>query len=355
MYVAKNGRFYKKDSQGKCKFVSNQFYEKALRKEIKKRMAGGTGGLTQYSLKYQPSTIHSPMLASDILPIADPIQNVTLSSGDIPGYFSTSLHLIDEIEKNVKNEFIKTNITNYEDTLDWKTYQLIPGQRLMTGNAFGVVPGVFGLTHHAVYIGNGWILEVGPTTEDKKDRGYSGLLAVIGFSPLREWLNTPNPIFLVNKKNRNLSNKKDMLKMFGRAREAIKHYKSQILYGVVFRNCESFANYIAFDDNTSYQGKVIRNTFLITLLTYLNNPKDQPCVKKHLTEDDGVCKTSFLPSLRMWFGMTCEVDPNTRKKNWRKHKKAGNGVRYGVIKKAQNMRLVLSPAKDGTLLWKKCE
>lgn len=358
MFVAKNGRFYKKDRRGKCTFVSNRVYENALRKQLRMLTRGGNG-LTHYSLKYQPRTTHVQMNPSGLpLPIANPVQTVPLASNNMPQYFSNSQRLLADIERNVHNEYIHSNVTQYKNTHDWETYQLIPGQRLMTGNAFGHIGGVFGLTHHAVYVGNGWILEVGPTTEDKSERQFP--MVVLGFSPLRKWLNTTNPVFLVNKKDRNLNDKENMVNMFQRAREVITDNASKIAYGVTFQNCESFANYIAFDDNTSYQGKIVNHTFIVSLLTYtgtyFKNIKKaktkQKCSTKHITEDNGVCTASFLPSIRMWFGMTCDVDPNTAKKHLRKHKKGPNGMRYGVIRKTQNMTLV--PSKDGTLVWNRC-
>lgn len=355
MYIAKNGRFYKKDGRGKCTFVTNREYEKALRKRL--RTLIGSGGLTNYSLKYQPTTTHTKLNPLDVsLPIANPIQNVTLSSSNMPEYSSTSQKLLTDIEKNVRMEYINSDVTEYRDTFDWETYQLIPGQRLMTGNAFGNIGGVFGLTHHAVYVGNGWILEIGPTTEDKRERRFP--MVVLGFSPLREWLNTTNPVFLVNRKDMNLNDKDSMIKMFERAREVITDSASKVAYGVTFQNCESFANYIAFNDNTSYQGKIVNHTFIVSLLTYTGTffkdtkHKKKKCNKKYITEDNGVCTTSFLPSIRMWFGMTCDVDPNTLKKDLRKHKKASTGMRYGKIKKTLNMTLV--PSKNGELIWKRC-
>ena len=291
-------------------------------------------------------------------------------------YNQKMAEIIDITDEKIKSQFSE-GVSSYKETQDFKTYGLIPGQRLATGNAFGKLGGLLGLSHHAVYIGNGWIFEMAPTTENKRTRKYNQVK--LGLPPLDEWVDNANnkedPIFTIDDKNIQIDSKVYIAELFERLKERVSMDQAISSQWGPLHNCESEATYLSSgkyssaNEAPSYQGSLMIRSLMIGFLTEVGGrfikKYDSSCITKYVTENDNPC------SNEVEFGIlnseaTCIVEPLS--KNIRKEKKASGRSnkmnRIGKIRKNKDGRFTQhgfrlgkkSKGRDKEFYqWKKCE
>ena len=307
------------------------------RSEIKK---GGTNEIDRY--------IKDPNTIWDYLP--EYVYRKPYSSGlihsdqDHKTYNEKMLDIIEDIENKINIEFINNvNINSYKKTLDYNKYGLIPGQRLATGNAFGKLGGFMGLSHHAIYLGHGWIFEMAPTTENKKER--KGNIIKLGLSPINEWVNNSksngDPIFAIDDININIDRKLYLTEFFNRLKDRIVADEATAGQWGPWNNCESEAYYLASGDKATYQGKAILYNLTLTLLIeglrhYYMKSDNSDCIKKYITENDNPCKDDTKVS--RIFNSTCIVEPYSKyiRKESKRGDRSNKMHRHGKIKQDKN-------------------
>ena len=196
---------------------------------------------------------------------ADVLKGVTESSFN----FATNVDDLRQIENSLESsemcyagleleaDYLKAAIRgfamftgNVAESTDFKKWCLLPGQQIYYGGAFGRQE----VTHHAIYVGDGVVIEVGsgPQMCKKFSRnliqfkdhmvGLSSLVyfaerAVINDSPIYV-VNTPMDI-----------DKPTILERLERALEIAGCWD----YNIVADNCEAAANYISFGVRASLQ------------------------------------------------------------------------------------------------------
>ena len=248
----------------------------------------------------------------------------------------TVSHTYDMIDSQfINNESIKS----YKQTEDYKKHKLVPGQRLATGNAFGVKG--TGLSHHVVYIGNGLIYEMAPLSENKRLR--KGPNVKLGLSNLYEWIQNANkkesPVFMIDDKQLKIDSKSFMIGMFKRLHEKIDSGARANQLGP-FHNCESEANYITRGKQETYQGQIILKTIAVAIVGAREIPKlveDKKCYTRYVTEKGNPCIQGTKDKTVSGKGY-CYVDPYSKKSTFRQEKKVkarNTKIREGKIKKTR--------------------
>ena len=289
-------------------------------------------GIAAYQRLAGPNQVWSPFNKGDI-DINKRLMALN-STMDDNTYNSVMLEMIDNTKGIIDKQFIDNgSIKSYKNTEDYKKHRLIPGQRLATGNAFGIEG--TGLAHHVVYIGNGLIYEMAPLSENKDLR--KGFNIKLGMSNLYNWINAANekgdPVFMIEDKDVNIDNKDFMIGMFKRLNEKIVSGARANQYGP-FNNCESEANYITRGKQETYQGNIILRTIAVGAIGAYGIPTlvpDEKCYARYVTENDNPCMNGAENQLISGY---CIVDPKS--KNFRREKTldpSNNNLRQGKIKK----------------------
>lgn len=153
------------------------------------------------------------------------------------------------------------NLTQYSDFQNWG---LVPGQQLFYGGAFGIPD----LTHHAIYVGDGVVLEVGsgPLACKRVRR------AMLSFKDQMVGLST-----LVNFAERAVKQRSEVNVVVtpedndpAVAADRLRRAASVLGcwdYDAVANNCQSAANYISFGIRATAQGDAVLRTARVVVLT----------------------------------------------------------------------------------------
>ena len=164
---------------------------------------------------------------------------------------------IDDILKNISKK----------STLEIDKYGLIPGQQIFYGGAFKLEQ----LTHHGIYIGNGFVAEVGSGSNACRQVTRSNLHKfldqVFGLSPLEDFAKRAeergSKIYIIETEDD--TNPKSVSQRFERMKEILGCWDY-----FLNENCQSAANYVTFGQRTSTQAKYIINSArIISLVTSL--------------------------------------------------------------------------------------
>jgi len=281
-----------------------------------------------------PNQVWSPFNKGDITINKRPM--ALNSTMDDNTYNSVMLEMIDNTKGIIDKQFIDNDsVISYKNTDDYKKHGLIPGQRLATGNAFGIEG--TGLAHHVVYIGNGLIYEMAPLSENKDLR--KGVNIKLGMSNLYNWINAANekgdPVFMIEDKEVDIDNKDFMIGMFERLNEKIVIGARANQYGPI-NNCESEANYITRGKQETYQGNIVLRTIALGAIVAHEIPKivpDEKCYARYVTENDNPCMNGAENTKTG----NCIVDPKSE--NFRletKLDRSNNNIRQGKIKKTNS-------------------
>jgi len=267
------------------------------------RFIGGTHLLNHSSMLHpfinaphiKPLTIKSPNTS---------FKNTTFDNTDNLSNYLTKLNsMIDTLFNKITTDFIDTNFTSYEETDDFKKYLLSPGQRLAVDKALDYeinesLGGVLGLSHHAIYIGYGWIYEIVPTTTIiNGTKSTNGIQVQIGLSPLDKWVKNARlsnkNIYTIEKKNLNIYTKSYIQDIYNRLHNRISETKGITTFSFTFNNCESEANYIAYGTPKSIQSNIIHGSFIIGILIpiAINKYIKINQVNKYITAKGSVCNS----------------------------------------------------------------
>ena len=276
-------------------------------------------------------------------------------------YEVTTKELVKSAIKKVKSYISSKVFSSYRNSKDFSNYGLIPGQQIAYGGGFGLAS----LTHHGIYIGEGLVYELAPSTEDKSNRFMNRI--AIGVSPIEDFADRAeskgSPVFLVNiDGGKNDDQKKKIEERLGRLEETMSRGLSQHQW-VVYNNCQSLANFISYGKHETQQGQKAGNTVLaLAAVSFYrfrgrgdastSNLYASDCVKKYLTTQDCVCKSAPTGFGRNY----CYVDPTC--KNMRAHLPSKWG-KWGYTKDKEELRRLEKvctgkKAKKCHLIWKKC-
>jgi len=152
---------------------------------------------------------------------------------------------------------IEETTTPFEETDDFKRWNLFPGQQLFYKRR--VWPTI---SHYAVYVGNGKIFEGGFNPSSFFKFFMSLLNAEVKLVPLKEYIERSKKknigsLFVI--KNDEDSNKREILQRLERVKNLLKVKNN---WHPLKTNCEGMANYISFNHQYSLQGLEWRGFFL---------------------------------------------------------------------------------------------
>lgn len=211
----------------------------------------------------------SQMLMSGDVSI-DPLKD-TISSQELTAELGRTAEILSDKELcefgvDLELGFLEATLASLEDSLkdsdnltdfsDFKNWGLLPGQQLYYGGAFGVQ----GLTHHAIYLGDGVVLEVGSGPKAcKTSVDRNNLLSfknqMVGLSTIpdfvRRAVKNKSPVHIVSTPQD--ADLETVSRRLSRAREVVGCWD----YNAITNNCESVANYISFGVRQSKQSEMI--------------------------------------------------------------------------------------------------
>lgn len=148
---------------------------------------------------------------------------------------------------------------------DFRNWGLLPGQQLSYGGAFGIPD----LTHHAIYVGDGVVLEVtaGPkackrvaraTLIPMKDQ-IVGLSTLVNFAQRAQKKNSDVHIIVTPEDSQPAT----AIERLQRAHTVVGCWD----YDALINNCQSAANFISFGLNATAQGDAILRGARVVVLT----------------------------------------------------------------------------------------
>jgi hypothetical protein len=303
---------------------------------------GTTTGLMRVTDSFKPSYI----MEHHALGECDISQSVTCQREH-----NMAVAYIDELTAH----YAKVN--DFRETSDYKNYGLLPGQQIYYGGAFKVQS----LTHHGIYVGDGYVVEVGqgPVTEC----GTRGSLIAfkeqtVGFSTLANFQERAekqgSSVMLV------MTDEDDEPLVIGERLQRTKASLGNHDYNILFGNCQHTANYITYGEYFSEQSEMIGSyatnfsTLFISALTLANsvmikinkdanngqgglekssNPNCMKgtCIQRQITDDDCICMSEVYRGLR---GRYCYVNPRLCKGA----PKDSNGLTYNWVSDSGNQK-----------------
>lgn len=204
------------------------------------------------------------------------------------------------------------HLKDFTKTEDYKHWGFLPGQQIYYGGAFGLSK----LTHHAIYVHEGVVLEVGSgsTSECKtgqnlfafKDQTY-------GFSTLKNFnqraKKLKSDVALLITENDTLP--QTIFERLSRAKDLVGCYN----YNIVENNCQHAANYVSFGTKYSTQAKTAKIVIVSLLATgalaaYYKNSSHclrGTCKPRVVTKNKCICSSSVFSAIldgKRW----CYVD-----------------------------------------------
>jgi len=231
--------------------------------------------------------------------------------------------IINEIITKITRMYIENkSVDTFKATKDYKKYGLFPGQQIAYGGGFGISF----LKHYGVYIGDGFVYELAPQSENKSLR-YGPKIAV-GISTLQNFVERANHFsfytFSSSEPGYENDNKINVSKRLYRILEYARITKSRANQLILSGNCEHIANDITYGNYTSKQSDIATGVIIIGILIWkgtkfnkqqIPNIGDEAleifeCQKRHITEDNCVCYTKPTSSLSsLYRSPECEIDP----------------------------------------------
>lgn len=260
---------------------------------------------------------------------------------------SNAVKFVDRVYQELES------VKNFTNTKDYETYGFVSGQQIYYGGAFGSSQ----LTHHAIYIYGGTVLEVGSGPEACKLRNENALAfkdQSYGFSTLKD--------FGARAKKKNsqvylLMTDVDVepqvvLARLQRARELVGCWN----YNILLSNCQHAANYVSFGTRESEQAKIAKY-IAITLTAAgvlaaaypLTKCLRGTCTKRRKTKNRCVCESAVYTSFfdgRKW----CYVDEELCKG---RDKYRGQTFDY-VDETSKDEEYCLSKSRKGKMKYAKC-
>lgn len=195
-------------------------------------------------------------------------------------------------------------VKDFTRTKDFENYGFLPGQQIAYGGAFKISS----LTHHAIYVGEGYVAEVTSDcirfSTDFRDQCFN-LQTLADFKRRADANNSP--IYLVKFKNINDFSSAVIRRRIGRLQDLIIKTGGRWRYGPLLQNCQHAATFISTGVNESPQSQsIIRAAILVAIDIARRAMSGRGALKKTKRGcSRGTCMRRILTDL----GCVCETRP----------------------------------------------
>lgn len=310
----------------KCN-INSIYAREILKMYIKQYQTGGALALASEAL-----ISSQPHISGEVVTGANQIFNnsegklyTDSDMSNLKKYYNETLQIVTKTKNIIEDQYLNNReITDYRDTHDYKQFGMLPGQRLAADGAFGLpIP----LAHHAVYIGNGMVFELAPTSELTRYRKLfnidkAGSEIGMGITEVGDWFKTRTKkgsnIFKVNDKSIDKNNKYIMRSLFENLEEELDKNEGRGTQSVIFSNCESLVTKITTGKENTHQGEIITTLMSAGLVQRIIDKlsDSNKCKNKFLTDNNHLCINdpsyfSFVDKFSSWGDPSCIVDPRS--------------------------------------------
>jgi hypothetical protein len=295
--------------------------------------------------------------------VTGPLDQHLFKKMEMDSYTEAMYSIVNDNVEHLYRTFFESDQISYTETADYKKYGLIPGQQLLYyfgTDAEGWLTWLYPMSHHGIYMGNGIIFEVGPSSSKKKrdSVGLSNIEDFIARAKSKQG-SISTDIYYVDFPSFENDNKDTMKRRLNGILSHLRTDGCSWDYDVLRNNCEVLANKISTGSAKTRQGlnaiqsaitTAVTGIFTIANYRFTKGPivKLPECGEQYVTEN---CVCSSQP-FRFWtsFYKYCYVDIGCAIDNSYPHD--GTGY-YGLVEqKKQKWKIVTD--KNGERRWAPC-